>query len=571
MRNLQIISLFVIIVFQAGCFNAFSSNDSKDKNLLTALIVAAGGLIPGGDEGTPSVSVTSIKNNGVLKSGFIFGSASNSGTATITTVEVSLDGGAYQAATGTTVWNYQMPTGVNIWKDGTEHTINVRSVNSASAYSDVTTLTVRKGVNCDVNGDGYQDMAVGAPRYNSKQGRVYIYHGSPAGTGTSSSKTLTGENTADQFGVSLVLGDINGDGYSDCVVGASGYNSKTGRIYVYFGSTDGINSTSSPPSQARDGATSAENFGGPLDIGDVNGDGYEDLAVGAPQYNTNWGRAYIYHGASSGISASANQTLTGASGSHFGGKLVIGDTNGDGYGELAVSAPTTTNGNVYMFNGSGTGIGSTASKTLTGENSGDSFGFSLTLGDINGDGYGDLVASSPFYSSGTGRLYIFNGSSTGIDDVSTPLHIDAEAAGIYLGSSMTLGDVNRDGYLDLVYDAPGFTSGTFTMAGRVYVHHGTGTGLNVTASQTLTGGATNMWFGFSVALGDINGDGYDDLAAGTPYPDTNTGIVNLFHGSSTGIASSSSRTLTGEGTNNGFGYSVSLGNIESDDWNSINF
>jgi hypothetical protein len=562
------VSIIFTILLQIGCFNAYSSNDNNNQ---TTMLIAAYGLLFGENNGSPVVSVTNTRNNGVIKSGFLIGTASD--TLTITAVEVSLDGGAYQAATGTTAWKFQLPTGTSIWKDGSQHTISVRALNSASTYSEVTALTVRKGVNCDVNGDGYQDMAVGAPMYNnnSKMGRVYIFHGSTTGIGTLASKTLTGENSNDYFGVSLALGDINGDGYSDCVIGASGYSSKTGRIYVYFGSTDGINSTSSPAFQARDGATSAENFGGPLDIGDVNGDGYEDLAVGAPQYNTNWGRAYIYHGSSAGILSSPSRTLTGTSASSFGGKLVIGDTNGDGYGDLAVSAPATTNGNVYMFNGSGTGIGSTASKTLTGENSSDCFGFSITLGDINGDGYGDLVASSPYYSSGTGRLYVFNGSSTGIDTVSTPLHIDAEAAGIYLGSSMTLGDVNGDSYLDLVYDAPGYTSGSYTMAGRVYVHHGADTGLNVTASQTLTGGAANMWFGFSVALGDINGDGYDDLAAGTPYPDTNTGSVHIYHGDASGISSSSSRALTGEGTNNGFGYSVSLGNIESDDWNSINF
>ena len=279
-------------------------------------------------------------------------------------------------------------------------------------------------------------MAVGAPGYNSKQGRVYVYHGGPSGIGTSPSKVLTGANVSDYFGVSLALGDVNGDGYADCVVGASGYNSKTGRFYIYFGSADGIDSINSPASQYRDGDVAAESFGGPMALGDVNGDGYEDVALGAPQYSTNYGRAYVYHGSSSGIAASAARVLTGTSGSSFGGKLVIGDTNGDGYADLAVAAPTTTNGTVYIYNGDTTGIGTAASKTLTGENAGDSLGFNLTLGDINGDGCAELVAAAPYLQQCLRPRVYLQRESTGIDDSSVPVHIDAEAVNNFLGSAI---------------------------------------------------------------------------------------------------------------------------------------
>lgn len=554
MRKLYVCFVAGMLLLQAGCYNVFSKDGEKNAAQETAtVLLAAGGLTAV----VPQVSVAGARDNWVIRSGFLTGTAT--GGPAVAAVQVSLNGGPYEAAEGTAEWRYRLPVG------GPVGAIGVRAVNADSETVAEAAHAARRGVNCDVNGDGYQDMAVGAPGYNGKQGRVYVYHGGPSGIGTSPSKVLTGANVSDYFGVSLALGDVNGDGYADCVVGASGYNSKTGRFYIYFGSADGIDSINSPASQYRDGDAAAESFGGPMALGDVNGDGYEDVALGAPQYSTNYGRAYVYHGSSSGIAASAARVLTGSSGSSFGGKLVIGDTNGDGYADLAVAAPTTARGAVYVYHGGASGIGAAASVSLAGENSGDAFGFNLTMGDSNGDGCAELVAAAPYYNSASGRVYIYSGGPAGIDSISAPVHVDAEGVSNFLGSAMTMDDVSGDGYCDLAVDAAGYDS----MAGRVYVHHGSGTGLTVAPSRVLTGAAANVWFGYSVALGDINGDGYADLAAGTPTPDTNTGFVEIFHGSSAGIGSSSSRTLTGAGENYFFGYSVSMGNIESDDWWAI--
>ncbi len=569
MRFFQIIILFLIIVFQAGCFNAYSSKDDKQtKQEQAAVILVTQEIL----FNLPHITVTNIKNFGIMKSGFIIGTASDPDNKTITAVEVSIDDGPYQAATGTTAWKFQIPTGASIWKDGSEHTISVRCINADSKYSRLTILTVLKGVNCDVNGDGYQDMAVGAPGYNSMQGRVYIHHGSPDAIDTVPSKTLTGENTSDNFGISLIMGDINGDGYADCVVGASGFNSNTGRVYIYYGSADGINSATSPSPQTRDGSTTSEYFGSPLTLGDVNGDGYEDVAAGAPNYNSHQGRAYIFHGGSSGISSSADRTLTGTANSDLSTGLAIGDTNGDGYGDLAVSAPFTytdaDKGLVYIFEGNGSGIGGTATKTLTGFETGDYFGFRVTIGDIDRDGYGELVVGSPGYDTGAGRIYVYSGSISGINDgISyTPQHIDAEAAGISLGTSLALDDINGDGLSDLAVTALAYNSFT----GRVYVHNGGNTGLSAAPSQTLTGSAAS-YFGLSLSLGDINNNGYADLVIGSPCANTNSGRVDIFPGSSDGIGSTSSKTLTGVGTSNAYGYSVSQGNNNHDNWDGLFF
>jgi hypothetical protein len=99
----------------------------------------------------------------------------------------------------------------------------------------------------DVNGDGYSDVIVGAYEYDnfSYQGKVYVYHGSAAGLETAPAFTATGENGLDYFGYSVATaGDVNGDGYADVIVGAPSYLSNTGKIYIYYGSSSGLSSTS---------------------------------------------------------------------------------------------------------------------------------------------------------------------------------------------------------------------------------------------------------------------------------------------------------------------------------------
>jgi hypothetical protein len=147
----------------------------------------------------------------------------------------------------------------------------------------------------DVNGDGYADVVVGAYGYNSLTGRAYVYYGSAAGLSATPALTLTGENPGDQFGFSVATaGGVNGDGYSDVVVGLPGSLSGTGRVYVYHGSPAGLSAT---PALTLTGENPNDAFGSSVaTAGDVNGDGYADLVVGADGSNSLTGRAYVYHG-----------------------------------------------------------------------------------------------------------------------------------------------------------------------------------------------------------------------------------------------------------------------------------
>jgi hypothetical protein len=224
----------------------------------------------------------------------------------------------------------------------------------------------------DVNGDGYDDVIVGAPTYGNDAGRAYIYLGSIDGPSITPSFTVTGEAVTNYLGGSVATaGDVNRDGYADIIVGASGYNNGTGRAYVYLGSASGISLT---PAFTATGVTTSDAFGlSVATAGDVNGDGYADIIVGAPMYSNFIGRAYLYLASASGISATSAFTLTGEALMNDFGRSVAtaGDVNGDGYDDVIVGAEgySGSMGRAYVYLGSANGISITPTFTATGEGS----------------------------------------------------------------------------------------------------------------------------------------------------------------------------------------------------------
>ena len=365
----------------------------------------------------------------------------------------------------------------------------------------------------DVNNDGYADLIVGAP-YNedagTDTGRAYVLSGSDGEI----LYIFTGEAANDRFGSSVSgAGDLNNDGYDDLIVGASRNDAggtDAGRAYVFSG-LDG------DTLYIFTGEAASNYLGWSVSgAGDVNDDGYDDLIVGSP-YNSAGGsfagRAYVF----SGLDGDTLHVFSGqAAGDCLGSSVSgAGDVDRNGYDDLIVAAlrAALDSGRVYVYSGQ-TGA---PLWTFTGETNEDDFGYSVSgAGDVNGDGYDDLIVGEPkldvlHLPHYPGWAHVYSGQTGALLWTFT-----GEAQNDVFGRSVSgAGDVNRDGHDDVAVGAPLNSPGAVA-AGRTYVYSGqTGAPL-----FTLDGEAAYDHFGESVSgAGDVNNDGCPDLIVGAPRND----------------------------------------------------
>ncbi|MBD2769820.1 FG-GAP repeat protein, partial [Hymenobacter sp. BT664] len=422
----------------------------------------------------------------------------------------------------------------------------------------------------DLNGDGYADLAVGAPLYTNgefQEGAIFVYYGGANGLQTvlanpaGAALRLESNQLFASIGFSVAgAGDLNGDGYTDLAAGAPFYdNGQTneGAVFVYYGAATGLQTVPASPAGAAlrlESNQEAARMGyGIAMAGDVNGDGYADLATGAGWYNNGQaseGVVFVYYGRATGLqtvpanpAGAALLLESNQQGAQMGNSVAwAGDLNGDGYADLAAGAagygstPNGGQGAVFVYYGGADGLQTMSANVagaalrLESNQANTQLGYSVAgVGDLNGDGYADLVAGANLYDNGQtdeGVVFVYYGGASGLQTVpanpaGAALRLENNQAGAQFGVSVTgAGDLNGDGYADLAVGAIGYNNGQ-AGEGAVFVYYGGASGLQTVpanpaaAALRLESNQAGAQMGSSVAgAGDLNGDGYADLAAG---------------------------------------------------------
>jgi len=379
----------------------------------------------------------------------------------------------------------------------------------------------------DVNGDGYDDVVIGAFNYDNGQtdeGRAFLYLGTASGLSPTPAWTAEPDNTGAHMGIQVgTAGDVNGDGYDDVIVGADLYSNdqpNEGRAFVYLGASYGLSLT--PVWTAESNSTFSGYAFTVATAGDVNGDGYDDVIVGAHIAGT----AYLYLGSPAGPSPTPSWIGSVAqSGSDYGNNVsTVGDVNGDGYDDVMVCAGFYTNGQFHegranLYFGSASGL--PVAPSWTAESNQDSAlfcsGVGTRAGDVNGDGYDDILIGSHLYDNGQpneGRVFVYHGSPTGPGSSPDWTAESNQADASFGRFAARAGDVNADGYDDVVVGAFLYDHGQ-TDEGGIFVYLGSPTGLESTPAWTFESDQTGAHLGISCGTaGDVNGDGASDIVAG---------------------------------------------------------
>ena len=447
---------------------------------------------------------------------------------------------------------------------------------TGSEYADGFGETVVAG---DFNGDHSFDFATGVPKENIGSvvdaGLIHVVYGGNGGIQVNNS-IYQGEGgwpgtpeTGDEFGAAMASGDFNGDGFDDVIIGSPGDeisgSNGAGMVTIAYGSNSGLTNQQifHQNSVGVSGSVSSnERFGAAVASGDLNADGYDDVVIGVPGEFRCWnaigvcgdvGGINILYGSANGITAAGNEYITqrtnGISGipnvgEEFGASVATGDLDGDGYDDIVVGVPGEYRcwahigicggdiGAIQLLYGSENGIrsdndqyfGQRSNGVTANPHVGDRFGASVSTGDIDGDGYDDVVLGIPgdhrcwphiVVCGPVGAIMILYGTENGTTSENdnywgqrsngVPGYV---GVGDEFGAVVTTGDLNEDGYDDVIIGVPGETVSSRNDAGAVQILYGSAAGsitdgaemLYVSQSAFTGTSQTNARFGSAITV-----------------------------------------------------------------------
>jgi hypothetical protein len=392
------------------------------------------------------------------------------------------------------------------------------------------------GSQLDLDGDGFAELAVGAPvatvQGSSGAGRVYVYGGGADGPDPTTPTVLDGPVGGSEFGAALAAVDFDGDGFADLAVAAlAGPASSAGVISIFRGGENGIQQ---PAAFVIGGDLDVQQLGWSLDFaGDVNGDGFGDLIAGAPtamQPSGNVsGGGFVFFGSATQKPSDTNPLFPEDIDHESIGWAVAGggDLDGDGTPDAIVGAPSasTSRGRVFTYFNRDSGLEGVPEMLDVSPPPLSRLGYAVVMmGDADGNGSADYAVAAPDLSAG--RVYVVSGGATlGV----TEMINGPDKDGSKFGGTLAAGDFDGDGLNDLVAAAPCAPGDDASCPGAVYL---------------IVGGAITRFsppsgvisYGVALSTGDLDGDGHPDLAIGASESNSQLGRVDWYRNAMPGTA-----------------------------------